>query len=185
LKPVKNVNHGSTHAPKAREQHDHDPGGPRGPPGRRSRMPLEYGPPARGQRAPSCEVRLARGPRAPSGKIRLARGPRAPSGEIRLARGPHAPSGEVRLARGINTPLGGVCLARGHLHARCPRSCPRVRAFNALATQDARRDLGTPGNHVPALFHQLPGGGHPRRCVALCGEAGVTSVTLCRLPLYG
>jgi hypothetical protein len=121
----------------------------------------------------------------PSSEVRLARGLDAPSGEFRLAGGLNAPSGGVRLARGINTPSGGVCLARGHLHARCPRSCPRVRAFNALTSQDARRDLGTPGNRVPALFHQLPGGGHPRRCVALCGEAGVSSVTLCRLPPYG
>jgi hypothetical protein len=75
-------------------------------------------------------------------------------------------------------------LARGYPHARCPCSCPRVRAFNAQTPQDARRDFGTPGNRVPALFHQLPGGGHPRRCVALCGEAGVSSVTLCRLPPY-
>jgi hypothetical protein len=95
------------------------------------------------------------------------------------------PSSKVRLARGLNTPSGGVRLARGHPHARCPRSCPRVQAFNAMTPQDARRDLGTPGNRVPALFHQLPGGGHPRRCVALCGKAGVSSVTLCRLPPYG
>jgi hypothetical protein len=121
----------------------------------------------------------------PSSKARLARGPRDPSGEVRIARGLNAPSGEVRLARGINTPSGGVRLARGHLHARCPRSCPRVQAFNALTPQDARRDLGTPGNHIPVLFHQLPGGGHPRRCVALCGEAGVSSVMLCPLPSYG
>jgi hypothetical protein len=46
---------------------------------------------------------------------------------------------------------------------------PRVQAFNALTLQDACHDPGTPGNRVPALFHQLPGGGHPRRWVALCG----------------
>jgi hypothetical protein len=63
-----------------------------------------------------------------------------------------------------------------------PTLLPRVRAFNALTPQDARRDFGTPGNRVPTLFHQLPGGGHPRRYVALCGEVGVSSVTLCRLP---
>jgi hypothetical protein len=54
-----------------------------------------------------------------------------------------------------------------------------------VTPQDARHDPGTPGNCVPALFHQLPRGGHPRRCVALCDEAGVNSVTLCRLPTYG
>jgi hypothetical protein len=40
----------------------------------------------------------------------------------------------------------------------------------------------TPGNHAPVLFRQLPGGGHPRRYSALCGKAGVSSVTLCHLP---
>jgi hypothetical protein len=108
-----------------------------------------------------------------------------PSSKVRLARGLRAPSGEVRLARGLNTHSGEVRLARGHLHAHCPRSCPRVRAFNALTLQDTCHDPDTPGNHVPALFHRLLGGGHPRRCVALCDEAGVSSVTLCRLPPYG
>jgi hypothetical protein len=65
-------------------------------------------------------------------------------------------------------------------HAPAP-----VRAFNALTLQDARHDRGTPGNRVPTLFHQLPVGGHPRRCVALCGKAGVSSVTPCHLPPYG
>jgi hypothetical protein len=123
---------------------------------------------------PSSEVRLARGIDAPS-KVCLARGLRTPSGGVRLARGLNAPSGGVRLTRGLNAPSSGVRLTRGPLHARCPRSCPRVRAFNALTPQDARRDFGTPGNRVPVLFHQLPGGGHPRRCVALCGEASVMS----------
>jgi hypothetical protein len=118
---------------------------------------------------PSGEVRLARGIYAPSGKVRLARGLHTPSGEVRLARGLNAPSGGVCLARGLNAPSSGVRLAQGPLHACCPRSYPRVQAFNALTLQDARRDFGTPGNCVPALFHQLPGGGHPRRCVALCG----------------
>jgi hypothetical protein len=65
-------------------------------------------------------------------------------------------------------------------HAPAP-----VRAFNALTLQDARHNRGTPGNRVPTLFHQLPVGGHPRRCVALCGKAGVSSVTPCHLPPYG
>jgi hypothetical protein len=67
-----------------------------------------------------------------------------------------APSGEVRLARGLNARSGEVRLARGHLHARRPRSYPRVRAFNALTPQDARHDPDAPGNHAPALFHRLP-----------------------------
>jgi hypothetical protein len=67
----------------------------------------------------------------PSSKVRLARGLRDPSGGVRLARGLNTPSGEVRLAQGLNAPSGGIRLARGHLHTRRPRSCPRVRAFNA------------------------------------------------------
>jgi 3,4-dihydroxy-2-butanone 4-phosphate synthase len=35
------------------------------------------------------------------------------------------------------------------------------------------------------LFHRLPRQGHPRHCVTLCGEAGVSPVTLCCLLLYG
>jgi hypothetical protein len=68
------------------------------------------------------------------------------------------PSGEVRLARGLDAPSGEVRLARGHPHARYPRSCPRVRAFNALTPQDAHHDSDTPGNHAPVLFRQLPRG---------------------------
>jgi hypothetical protein len=121
-----------------------------------------------------------------------------PSGGVRLARGLDAPTTRTRLARGLNAPLGrgSPCsraqrslgedrLARGHLHARRPRSYPRVRAFNALTPQDARHDPDTLGNRVPVLFHQLPGEGHPRHCVALCDEAGVTPVTLCCLPPHG
>jgi hypothetical protein len=82
-------------------------------------------------------------------------------------------------------PLGEDHLARGHLHARRPHSCPRVRAFNAPTPQDTRHDPDTTENRVPVLFHQLPGGGHPRHCIALCDEAGVSLVTLRRLPPYG
>jgi hypothetical protein len=120
-----------------------------------------------------------------SGEVRLARGLNTPSGEVRLARGLNATSGEVRLARGLNAHSGKVRLARGHQHARHPRSCPRVRAFNAPTPQDVRHDPDTPGNHAPLLFHQLPWEGHPCHCVALCGEAGVSPVTLRRLLLYG
>jgi hypothetical protein len=121
----------------------------------------------------------------PSGGVRLARELDAPTSRTRLARGLNTPSGEVCLARGFNTPLGEDRLARGHLHARRPRSCPRVRAFNALPPQDARHNPDTPGNRVLVLFHRLPGEGHPRHCAALCDEAGVNFVTLRRLPPYG
>jgi hypothetical protein len=123
---------------------------------------------------------------APAGEVRLARGLNAPSGEARLDRGLNTSLCEVRLARGLNAPSGEVRLARGHLHARCPRSCPRLRAFNALTPQDARHDPDpdTPGNQAPVLFHRLPGEGHPRPCVALCDEAAVSPVTPRRLLLY-
>jgi hypothetical protein len=113
----------------------------------------------------------------PSSKVRLARGLDVPSGEFRLARGLNAPSGGVCLARGLNpTPRarsasleGSTPPRRGPSRSRVPARMlptllPHVRAFNALTPQNARRDLGTPRNRVPTLFHQLPGGGHPRRC---------------------
>jgi hypothetical protein len=128
---------------------------------------------------PSGEVRLARGLNAPSGEVRLARRLNAPSGGVRLARGLNAPSGGVRLARGLNASSSEDRLARGHLHARRPRFCPRVRAFNAPTPQDAHHDPGTPGSRAPVLFHRLPGEGHPRHGVALCDEASVSPVTMC------
>jgi hypothetical protein len=97
----------------------------------------------------------------------------APTSGVHLVRGLDAPSGKVRLARGLNAPsatsasLEDTCT--NVVHAPAP-----VQAFNALTPQDTRHDPDTPGNHVPALFHQLPREGHPRHCVALCDEAGVT-----------
>jgi hypothetical protein len=172
LKTRKNAKRGLNHEPKAHARHDHDPGGPRSPPGWHGGRPL-------GRGSPRSRVRRSHEQNPPRSR------PRRPSGEVRLARGLDAPSGEVRLARGLNTPSGEVRLARGHLHARSPRSCPRVPAFNAPTPQDAHHDPNMPGNRVPVLFHRLPGGGHPRHCVALCDEAGVSSVTLRRLTPYG
>jgi hypothetical protein len=152
---------------------------------------------ARGLRTPSSKLRLARGVRAPSSKVRLAQGLRAPSGGVCLPRWLNAPSGRVRLARGLSAPSGGVRLARGlntpsartvSLEGTCThvvRAPAPVRAFNALTPQDPRHNPDTPRNRVPALFHRLPGGGHPRHYVALCNEARVSSATLCCLPPYG
>jgi hypothetical protein len=84
FKSAKNAKHESTRAPKPHTQHNHDLGGPRGPPGQHSGRP-------------SSEVRLARGIDAPSGEVRLARGPYAPSGGVRLARG-HNPTPRTRSA---------------------------------------------------------------------------------------
>jgi hypothetical protein len=66
-----------------------------------------------------------------------------------------------------------------HTHA------PVYGHLNALTPQDTRHNPDTPGNRVPALFRQLPGEGHPRHCIALCDEAGVSPVILRRLPPYG
>jgi hypothetical protein len=127
---------------------------------------------------PSSEVHLAQGLDAPSGEFRLARGLNTPSGGSVSLVGSIPPLGQGPPRSRAQRPLGEDCLARGRLHTRCPRSCSRVRAFNALRPQDARHDPGTPGNRVPALLHQVPVRGHPHRCVALCGKAGVSFVTL-------
>jgi hypothetical protein len=135
--------------------------------------------------APSGGVRLARGLDAPTSGVRLVRGLDAPSGEVRLARGLNTPSSEVRLARGLNAPSARTASLEGTCTHVVHAPASRVRAFNALTPQDARHDPDTLGNHVPALFHLLPREGHPCHCVALCDEASVSSVTLCRLPPYG
>jgi hypothetical protein len=82
LKPAKNAKHKSTRTPKAHTQHNHDPGGPRSPPGQHSGCP-------------SSEIRLARGIDAPLGEVRLARGLYAP-----LGRGPPRSRAEHPLGRG-------------------------------------------------------------------------------------
>jgi hypothetical protein len=153
-------------------QHDHNPGGPRGPPGWHDGCPLGRSPPRSRAMCP-----LGRGP--PRSRVRrsLERVPPRSRAQRPLGRGPP----RSRAQR----PLDEDRLARGHPHARRPRSCPRVRSFNALTPQDVHHDPDTPGNRVPALFHQLPEGGYPRRCLALCDEAGVSPVTLRRLPPYG
>jgi hypothetical protein len=129
---------------------------------------------------------------APSGEVKhsLGRGPPRSRAQCPLGRGPPCSRAKLPLGQGpprsrAQRPLGEDRLARGHLHARCPRSCPRVRAINALTPQDTRHDPDTPGNHAPALFHRLPREGHPCHCVTLCDEVGVSPVTLCCLLLYG
>jgi hypothetical protein len=108
-----------------------------------------------------------------------------PSGEVRLARGLSAPSSEVRLARGLNAPSSEDRLARGSPRAHHPAPGRTSEPFNALTPAGLRHDLDVPGNHASELFHQLPGQVHPRHCTTLCGEAGVSSVALCRLLFYG
>jgi hypothetical protein len=138
-----------------------------------------YAPP----RARSSSLEGLTPPQASSASLEALTPPRAGSASLEGSTPPPLGQGPPRSR--AQHPLGEDRLTRGHLHARRPRSCPRVQAFNALTPQDARHNPGTPGNRVPALFHQLPGGGHPHRCVTLCDEAGVSSVTLCRLPPYG
>jgi hypothetical protein len=132
-------------------------------------------------RAESASLEASTLPRARSASLEDSTPPRARSASLE---GSTPPSGVVRLARGLNAPSTrttsheGICT---HVvHAPAP-----VQAFNALTPQDVRHGPNTPGNHVLTLFHQLPGEGHPRYCVALCDEAGVSPVTLCHLPPYG
>jgi hypothetical protein len=77
----------------------------------------------------------------------------------------HAPSSGFRLARGI--PHGCTC------------SSTRVQAFNALTQQS--RAITRLGNTPRRCSANSLGGADPRHCGGLCDEAGVSSVTLCRL----
>jgi hypothetical protein len=154
-----------------------DPGGPRSPPGQHSGRP-------------SSEVRLARGIDAPSGEDRLARGLYAPSGGVPLARGLNlAPRARSASLEGQASPRAGSASLDG-THTRVARapartcSCTRVRAFNALTPQDRAPTLTRLGITPRRCSANSLEGTHPRRCSALCGKAGVSSVTLCRLPSY-
>jgi hypothetical protein len=121
----------------------------------------------------------------PSGKVRLARGLSTPSGEVGLARGLSAPSGEVCHTQGPNAPLErGPPRSRVPARTSSPHLLARPSHLKALTPAGLRHDPDAPGNHASALFHRLLGQDHPRHCTALCGEAGVSSVTLCRLLLY-
>jgi hypothetical protein len=132
-------------------------------------------------RAESASFEASTLPRAKSASLEPLTPPRARSASLEGSTPPQRGPPRSRAQR----PLGRDRLARGHLHARRPRSYPCVWAFNALTPQDTRHDPDTPRNRVPALFYQLPGECHPHHFVALCDEAGVSSVILCRLPLHG
>jgi hypothetical protein len=69
----------------------------------------------------------------------------------------------------------------GSTHGYTSWGAPNARGTSHARVTEASWNIADAGWNI----HQLPGGGHPRRCVALCGEAGVSSVTLCRLPPYG
>jgi hypothetical protein len=107
---------------------------------------------------------------------------------FRLARGPVAPSGEIPPRSRVGHPLGAsLRLARGPHGLAVPVPAPPIGAFNVLTPAGAQvKDESTHvvpltrlGNHIPALFRQPSGRGHPRHCTALCGKARVSSVTLC------
>jgi hypothetical protein len=132
---------------------------------------------------PPRPVRAARRntPRVRTASLEGYSPPRASSASLE---GPTPPRARSASLEGSTAPQAGSASLEGtctHV-ARAPAP---VRAFNDLTPQDARHDPDTPGNRVPALFHRLPGGGHPRRCSALCDEAGVSPVTLRHLPPYG
>jgi hypothetical protein len=83
LKTRKKAKHELTHEPKTRARHDHDPGGPRGPPGWHGGCPLGRGPPhsrvkrSLGQGLPRSRAQrpLGRGPPRSRAKRPLGRGP--------------------------------------------------------------------------------------------------------------
>jgi hypothetical protein len=129
-------------------------------------------------------------PRAGSAPLEAFTPPRAGSASLE---GSTRPSSKVRLARGLSTPSGGVRCARGLPRTHPPRisravtrtySHTRVRAFNAL-TQEGRATTLTRLGIMPRRCFANSRGGHPCHCSALCGEASVSSVTLCRMPPYG
>jgi hypothetical protein len=107
LKPAKNTKRKSICTRKAHAQHNHDPGGPRGPSRQHSRRP-------------SSEVRLARGVDAPSGEVRLARGPCAPragSASLEGRAPPQAGSARSRApTRAFPTPPRAPAPARAYGH---------------------------------------------------------------------
>jgi hypothetical protein len=164
LKPAKNAKHRSTRTPKRTYTAQPRPWWPPRPARTTQRTPLELGPPRSGDRRS-----LGRGPP----RSRPFTPPRAGSASFEGST-PPLERGPPRLR--AEHPLG-----RGPLRSRAP-----TRASPALprAPVPARATTLTRGNHAPTLFRQLPGGGHPRRCSALCGKVGVSSVTLCRLPPY-
>jgi hypothetical protein len=95
------------------------PCGPHGPPGWHDGCPLGRGPPRSRAKRP-----LGRGPPRSRAKRPLGRG-----------------SPRSRAQR----PLGEDRLARGHLHARRPRSCPRLWTFDALKPQEHTTTLTSLG----------------------------------------
>jgi hypothetical protein len=73
-------------------------------------------------------------------------------------------------------------LERAPPRSRLPheRTCSRTRvqAFNALTRQS--RAITRLGITPQCCSANSLGGAHPRHCVGLCDEAGVSSMTLCR-----
>jgi hypothetical protein len=165
LKPAKNTKHkhSSNVTQNIRIQHNPRRDGPRGPPERPNKAPLEQGPPRSRAHAPSSEVRLARGLTSPSSGLRLARGSRSPE--------------RVPPRSRVPTPLERAPPRSRLLHGHTC-SCTRVRAFNALTQQS--RAITRLGITPWRCSANSLGGAHPRHCGGLCDEAGVSSVALCR-----
>jgi hypothetical protein len=152
LKPAKKLK-----TQNIRTQHSPRRDGPRGPPER----PNEALP-----RAGSASLEGSRPPRAQSASLEGSRPPRARSAS--------------RVPPRSRVPAS---LERAPPRSRFPheRTCSRmrVRAFNALTQQSrAITRLGITPRRCSA---NSLGGAHPHHCEGLCDEAGVSSVTLCRL----
>jgi hypothetical protein len=118
------------------------------------------------------------GPRGPPERPNEAL-PRAGSASLEGSRPPRARSAS-RVPPRSRVPASleraPPCSRFPHEHT-CSRT--RVRAFNALTQQSrAITRLGITPRRCSA---NSLGGAHPRHCEGLCDEAGVSSVTLCRL----
>jgi hypothetical protein len=90
------------------------------------------------------------GPRGPQ----KAAHSRVPSSKLHLARGYTPPSSRFRLARGFTAPSSGLRLVRGSL----TRTPAPARGYGHLMLWHGGRRHHAPGNHAPALSHQLPRG---------------------------
>jgi hypothetical protein len=119
--------------------------------------------------------------KVPSSRLRLARGCAPTSGGLRPVRGGAPPSSRLRLARGSAPPSNGARLVRG----RSARAPAPVRGH--LMPWHRRGGTIMPLGLAPRCRHTNSPGGSPSPPLwgGLCGVAGASPVTPCRLLRYG
>jgi hypothetical protein len=118
---------------------------------------------------------LLEGLTPPRASLRLARGPNAPSGEFAHRSRDRDPSGESLPHSRPPRPTTPHLLSR-------PKHLILWHAAGARVKGESpsRRPPDTPGNHIPALFHQPSLCCHPRRCAGAVREGWCHFMTLCR-----